>query len=384
MKRKIVVLGCGRVGTAICADMAREEDCAVVVVDASEENLASAADIENVALHQADLSKPANIKAAVEGADLVIGTLPGPLGFNALKTVIECGKPYCDTSFMPEDCLQLNDLAKEKKVTAVVDCGVAPGLSNLAVGYVHSQLDRTDRVEIYAGGLPKMRLWPYEYKAPFSPGDVIEEYTRPARMVEYGELVSKPALSDRELIDFPEIGTLEAFNTDGLRSLLTTIKVKHMVEKTLRYPGHVHLIRALRDTGFFDTIHVDVGGVKIKPLDLTKKLLFPHWAFEEDEEEFTVVRVIVEGEKGNRHVRHAYELYDEYDKNTGTTSMARAVGFTCAIIARLILRGEIADHGVLPPELLGSRPGVIEHLIKELGARGVYLMSEVAELSCVL
>ena len=121
---------------------------------------------------------------------------------------------------MADDPMQLDALAREHGVTAVVDCGVSPGVSNVAIGYAVAQLEVTERIEILVGGLPVVRRWPYEYKAPFAPHDVIEEYTRPARIVEHGEVVVREALSEPELVDFPGVGTLEGFNTDGLRSLI--------------------------------------------------------------------------------------------------------------------------------------------------------------------
>lgn len=156
------------------------------------------------------------------------------MGFCTLKTVIECGKDIVDISFFPEDPFKLDQLAKEKKVTAVVDCGVAPGCSNLILGYMASILDVIESFSCYVGGLPRIRTWPYEYKTPFSPSDVIEEYNRPARLVDNGKVVTQPALSEVELIDLPGVGTLEAFNTDGLRTLIRTMKVPCMKEKTMR------------------------------------------------------------------------------------------------------------------------------------------------------
>jgi saccharopine dehydrogenase-like NADP-dependent oxidoreductase len=155
-----------------------------------------------------------------------------------LRSVIEAGKNIVDISFMAEDTLSLDGLAKSRGVTAVADMGVAPRMSHMIVGYVDSLLDKTESATILVGGLPVIREWPYEYKIAWSPKDVIEEYIRPARLIECGKIVEKPALSDLELIDLPHIGTLEAFNTDGLRSLLYTIKIPFMREKALCYPGY--------------------------------------------------------------------------------------------------------------------------------------------------
>lgn len=377
MKRRAIVLGCGLVGTTIVEDLAADPDFEVTATDISDDNLAHISALPRVTTLSADLGNPDTVGATVQDYDVVIGALPSRLGFQTLKTVIEAGKPYCDISFMPEDALTLDAPAKQHDVTAVVDCGVSPGLSNLSVGRAHAQLDRADRVIIYVGGLPITRRWPYDYKAPIAPSDVIEEYTRPARMAENGNVLRKPALSEPELIDFPRIGTLEAFNTDGLRSLIQTLDIPNMKEKTLRYPGHVELMRVLRETGFFDKNLIDINGVKVRPLDVTSRLLFPKWKFDESEAKFTVMRVIVEGRKGNRSMRYTYELYDETDRTNGTSSMARTTGFPCTIIARMVAGRQLAQPGVFPLELLARREGLFDHIIKELSARGVKLTEKI-------
>lgn len=380
MKKKIIVLGAGMVGSVIARDLAGDANLDVAMADISRKNLAKLADVPNLTGAEVDLARPESIKAAVRTADAVVGALPSVFGLAALRAVIESDKPYADISFMPEDALSLDALAKQHGVTAVVDCGVAPGLANMAIGHSHAGFDQTDRVLFYVGGLPKRRHWPYQYKAPFAPSDVLEEYTRPVRMIEGGKLVVKLALSEPELIDFPPVGTLEAFNTDGLRSLVRTIPAANMQEKTLRYPGHIELMRVLRETGYFGLEPVEVGGVRIRPRDLTAKLLFPKWTLEPGEEEFTILRVIVEGRKGGRRVRHTYELYDEYDAAKGMTSMARTTGFPCAIVARMLAHGELVAPGVLPPERLGMRGGMMERISAELAARGVNLSHHVDEI----
>jgi lysine 6-dehydrogenase len=228
------------------------------------------------------------------------------------------------------------------------------------------------------GGLPVVRTWPWEYKAPFSPSDVLEEYTRPARYVAGGRLVTMPALSEPELVEFPGVGTLEAFNTDGLRSLLATVKVPFMIEKTMRYPGHAERIRMLRESGFFGTKPVDVGGAVVRPLDLTAKLLFAQWQLADGEEDFTAMRVSVEGVVGGKRVRRSFELLDRYDPGSGTTSMARTTGYTCTAVVRLVAQGLYRRPGVFPPEFLGREPGCYEFVIKELARRGVVFRESTA------
>jgi saccharopine dehydrogenase-like NADP-dependent oxidoreductase len=286
--------------------------------------------------------------------------------------VIEARKPYCDISFMAEDALELSPLARERGVIAVVDCGVAPGVSNLLSGHFAAALDPCERLEILVGGLPAERSWPFEYKAGFSPHDVIEEYTRPSRLVEHGQVVVREALSEPELLDFPGVGTLEAFNTDGLRSLIHTLKVPHMREKTMRYPGHIELMRAFRSIGLFSKEPIEVAGARVRPLDVTAALLFPAWTFAPGEADLTILRVRAEGRKGGRSVRLVGDLLDRYDPATDTRSMSRTTAFPATIVARLLAQGRLdMPPGVYAPEQLAARPGLVDHVVEELGRRGV-------------
>ncbi|MBA7620109.1 Lysine 6-dehydrogenase [subsurface metagenome] len=377
---RAIVLGCGLVGGLIAKDLAKDKDFQVTVADIDEkklEKLAKEAGIQGI---KADLSDSEAIKKIVADKDVVIGAVPGFLGFNMLRSVIKAGKNIIDISFMAEDTLSLDELAKKKGVTAVVDMGVAPGMSHMIVGYVNSLLDETESATILVGGLPVIREWPYEYKIAWSPKDVIEEYIRPARLIEGGKIVEKPALSDLELVNLPKIGTLEAFNTDGLRSLLYTIKIPSMKEKTLRYPGYAEKMRMLRETGFFSDIPIEVGGAKVKPIDLTAKLLFPKWELEEGEEELTVMRVIVQGEKKGKRLCYTYDLLDYYDKNEKTTSMSRATGFPCAIMARLVAQGEFQYLGICPPEYIGREHEAYKKVMKELEKRNIFYKESIVEI----
>jgi lysine 6-dehydrogenase len=373
----VLVLGAGMVGSVMAADLCRDFD--VTIVDVSEGNL-SAAKVRcgpRLRAVREDLSSAAAVMKLASQHDLVCGALASHLGYAALGAVIEARKPYCDISFMAEDFGELSAKAKANGVAAVVDCGVAPGMSHILSAYGASQLDRCENIEIYVGGLPRERRWPYEYKAAFAPADVIEEYTRPSRLVEHGQVVTRPALSEPELMDFAGVGTLEAFNTDGLRSLTTSLSVPFMKEKTLRYPGHIELMRVMRETGLFSKEPVTVKGVTVRPLDLTSALLFPKWTYGPGEEDLTVMRVMAEGVKGGKPARVTYDLLDFYDRATQATSMSRTTAFPCAIVARMLLAGRIKQTGVLAPEALAVVPGLVEDILRELKARGVvYTRSE--------
>jgi saccharopine dehydrogenase-like NADP-dependent oxidoreductase len=323
----------------------------------------------------ADLSSPMEVARAVGDADIVVGALPSALGLQTLRVVIEAGRTYCDISFMPEHAWELDGFARERGVVAVVDSGVAPGLSNVLAGWAAANLDPCTRIDIFVGGLPVVRHWPFDYKAGFAPLDVIEEYTRPARVVQDGRVVVKEALSEPEFLTFDGIGTLEAFNTDGLRSLAYTLEVPAMQEKTLRYPGHASLMRALRETGFFskEPVEVEVPGgcQRVRPLDVTAALMFPKWTFGPGEADVTVLRVIAEGMRDGRPARHVWELVDRYDPETDTRSMSRTTAYAATSMVALLADGTIARPGVHPPEVLAREPGFVKRFLAELEQRGI-------------
>jgi lysine 6-dehydrogenase len=367
---KIVVLGGGRVGSAMARDLRSDPRFDVTVVDASAEALRRLEDW-GLRTERADLADPAAVGRAVRGHDLVVGAVPGFLGFATLKAVLEADKDVVDISFFDEDPFLLDELARERGRIAIVDCGVAPGCSNLVLGRMAAELDRVDSFVCFVGGLPAERTWPFEFKAVFSPIDVLEEYTRPARFKRHGQMVTLPALTEVEPVDFPGIGTLEAFNTDGLRTLLRTVDVPSMVEKTMRYPGHADKMRMLRETGFFGTGPLEIGGSGVRPLDLTARLLFSSWQLGPGEEDFTVMRIVVEGEKDGRRARYTWDLLDRYDRETGTTSMARTTGYTCTAAVRLVAAGLYGRKGISPPEFVGRDAAAYEFMMRELAARGV-------------
>lgn len=362
----IAILGAGMVGHAIALDLVNDYAVTSFDLDANrlEEIKKKNGAIQTTA---ADLSQYSEYKDWLSSFDIVVTAIPGFMGYKTLEAVINAGKSVVDISFFPEEALQLNELAKKKNVTVITDCGVAPGMSNFILGRYNEEM-KIDSFACYVGGLPKEKKPPFKYKAPFSPVDVIQEYIRPARLVEGGKIVTKPALTDREILDFEKVGGLEAFNTDGLRSLLFTMNhIQDMKEKTLRYPGHVDLIIALQQAGFFDENLLRINDIDISPLDFTSKLLVKEWKLEPEEEEFTVMKVILKGE--GKIVE--YNLYDEYDPGSKISSMARTTGYTCTAAVNLIAKEMFAEKGVFPPELIGKNKKCFEFVLSYLANRKV-------------
>jgi lysine 6-dehydrogenase len=368
MNKKVVVLGAGLVGKVMAIDLAKNFD--VTSVDISESALAELKD-HGIKTQAVDFSNFGLLTSVIQPFDLVVGAVPGFMGLQTVKTVISAGKNMVDISFFPEDPFQLDELAKKNNVTIITDCGVAPGMGNIILGF-HNRRMKINFYECLVGGLPVVREWPYEYKAVFSPIDVIEEYIRPARYVQNGALVMKEALSDPELVHFDSVGTLESWNSDGLRSLIKTMpNIPNMIEKTLRYPGCVEYLRVLRETGFFSYDSVDVRGVKVRPIDVTAKLLFPKWKLKPGEEEFTVMRIRLSGEEAGKARSYEYNLLDRTEKSTQTISMARTTGYTCTAAVNLLIDGKFNKKGICPPEYVGEEESNFKSIMAYLKDRGV-------------
>lgn len=375
----VIVLGGGMVGNVIARDISEKHDVTIGDINPQQLKLIKKR-LPSLNTLEVDTLDGEALKTILEPFDIAISAVPGELGFKTLKNIIQAGKSVVDISFAPENCLELDYLAKKHNVTAIIDCGVAPGMDNLLLGYLNTKIEVTD-FECFVGGLPKIRSKPFEYKAPFSPLDVIAEYIHPVHYFENGRELVKEPLTDRELIEFSRVGTLEAFNTDGLRSLIYTMShIPNMKEKTLRYPGHVEAIRTLKHSGFFDQEPITVNGMEISPLEFTSKVLINEWQLKRKDEEFTIMRVCIRGIENGKRKEYVYDLYDEYDNIKHETSMARTTGFTANAVAGLILKGKFDKVGVYAPEHIGGYTDCCKTIIDYMEERKVRYRLEVNNL----
>ncbi len=368
--KNLAVLGAGMVGSAIAADLS--EEYSVTAIDLDEKKLRQLKKIYKINTLVKDISRLKSLKKILKDFDLIISAVPGFMGFKTLKKIIESGKDVVDISFFEEDPFLLNSLARKNNVTAVIDCGVAPGLSNIILG-MHNKTMSIESFECFVGGLPFSRTLPFQYKAPFSPIDVIEEYTRPARIIENGKLIIKSALSEPELLNVDPVGTLEAFNTDGLRTLLKTMKILNMKEKTLRYPGHIAKIQMLKDAGFFSDKEIEINEQKIKPIDFSSKILLPNWKLENNEPEFTAMIIKIKGKEEGKPVEYTYNLFDKYDEKKKISSMSRTTGYTCSSAARRILNKDYTKKGISAPENIGANDKCFIKILDDLKSRNIIL-----------
>jgi lysine 6-dehydrogenase len=370
---KITVIGAGMVGSVIALDLANDHNVKVLDINkiALNEIHSKNSDVAIVEMDVTDIEK---LEKAVGDSDLVVGAVPGHLGYKLLENLIELGKNVVDISFCPEDVLALHSKALEKELSIFVDAGVAPGLSNLFLGRYAEEM-QIDSFKCMVGGLPLNRVLPWEYKAPFSPIDVMEEYTRPARFIRNGNLLIMEPLTEVEEVDINGI-SLEAFNSDGLRTLMHTHKdIPNMIEKTLRYPGHADKILSLKNAGMFKKEKYELGDLEVSPLEISSKVLIDSWKLEPGEPEFTLMHMAFEGIDNNTgdFRDETIVLYDENDLETGFSSMARTTGFTAAAVVNYFLNHSSGHSGVVPLETLGKSSEAFNYVLDYLRTRNVNL-----------
>lgn len=372
---RILVLGCGNIGSVAGRDLAENlPSSQIVVADASKtraEETAKEIGQDNVSSIVIDAANRNELTNTIGKFDLAVGALPGFLGFRVCKASISAKVDIVDVSFMPEDVLKLHKDALKANVCIVPDCGMSPGLGSMLVGRASSQLDTVESVHIFNGGLPEKPLPPLEYVITWSAKDLIELYTRKANIVLNGKLTQVPATSGVEELTFPGVGRLEGFYSDGLRSLLKTVKVTgDMWEKSLRYPGHAEKINLLENLGFFEKKTVQVEGAEVSPRALTEKL-FEMKLKKSGMPDIVAMFIDVIGLKSARRIQLQYRMLERFDKRRKVTAMARTTAYSTSVVAQLVAKRVITDKGVVPTEKLGMNKRVYSRFMSMMKKKGV-------------
>jgi lysine 6-dehydrogenase len=372
---RVIVLGCGNIGSVIARDLCTSmPSWEVVVADrdaARTENVRSTIKANNVTAVTLDASDGSRMGTLLTDCDLAVSALPGWTGYQAVESCIKAGLDVVDVSYMPEDPYVLEKAALNSGITFIPDCGVAPGLSNFLVGRAASQLDSAHEAHILVGGLPKAPMPPLEYTITWSVDGLIDEYTRKAKIKADGRIKEVEALSGLEEVEFPGVGKLEAFYSDGARTLLRTMKgFDSLWEKTLRYPGHAKKVKFLRDMGFFDEGQMEVDGLRIIPRRVTSKLLESKLRTPEVDD-ILAMMVNVTGTKQGKTTHLRYLLLDRCDRSSKVTAMARTTGFTASVTAQLLGRNDIRRKGLVTPEELGADVDIYGKIMADLRKRKV-------------
>lgn len=372
---RAIVMGCGNIGSVAAEDLARSMDTIeIVVADNNESRAKSVAertDMSNLSWIVTDVTKHDELVDTLKEFNIVLGFLPGNLGYELAEACIEAHKDLIDVSYMPENPLKLKEAAVHAGSTIVPDCGLAPGISNVLVGHSASKLDKIEAIHLMVGGIPEKPAAPLDYVITWSADSLIDEYTRKAVIIQKGRRVEVKALSGVEEIEFSNVGKLEAFYTDGLRTLPYTLKnVDEMWEKTLRYPGHAEKIGLLRNLGFFSESRINVAGATIQPRKFTARILEKKLSATTPSD-IVALRSETCGVRNNKKITYIYDLLDFNDKERGLTAMARTTAYPASIAAQLILKKELKEKGVIPPEKIGMNDKLFRLFSEGLKSRGI-------------
>ncbi len=320
-----------------------------------------------------DVRNAEGLRALMRESNAVMSAIPYYFNLDLARHAAETGVHFCDlggNTEIVEEQKKLDPVAREKGITIVPDCGLAPGMVNILAQHGIEQLDTVDEVKIFVGGLPQHPEPPLNYQIVYSLEGVLDYYTTRSWVVRDGKRVQMKALSEVEPVHFDTpVGELEAFHTAGGLSTMALRyegEIPKMEYKTLRYPGHAKIMEAIRDLGFLDLEPVDVKGVRVAPRDLAVTVMGPRLTKPEGKD-LVALRVTVSGKKSGKPKTIKYELIDLYDEERGISAMMRTTGYSLSITGQMQARGEVQPVGVHTPD--ECMPGA--RYIEELAKRGI-------------
>ena len=373
---RLLVLGAGAQGSACALDLARSQGVEkVILADVDVSHLRGFLKPylgKTIEPRAVDAKKADEVRVAMRDVDAVACALPYYFNAPMARLAIEAGAHFCDlggNTDIVDEQMAMSAGAGAAGVSVVPDCGLAPGMVNILAQGGIDAMDETESVRMLVGGLPQHPEPPLNYQVVYSLEGVLDYYTTPVLVLEKGAVVEKEALTEVESVDFPEpLGRLEAFLTAGGVSRMPYQyqgRILSMAYKTLRYPGHAHLVKAMRDLGLFDVEPVLVHGHAVSPREVFIAAVKAHLVKPEGRD-LVAMRVIVEGTKGGRPKTVTYDLLDMYDEALGVTAMMRTTGYSLAAVARLQVEGVIPAGAHTPYECVP-----VEAYVRMLAERGI-------------
>lgn len=371
---KFLVLGGGAQGSAAAYDLLQNDAVEEVVIgDAQTGSVAPFLEPflgDRLRVEKVDAQDPDTVRPVMAGVDAVLCALPYYFNLEMTRLAIECGAHFADlggNTEIVEAQRELDEEAREQGVSVIPDCGLAPGMVNILAQAGIDELDETESVRMWVGGLPQEPEPPLNYQIVYSMEGVLDYYTTPGLVLHEGEPAAVEPLTGLEQVTFPEpLGVLEAFYTAGGISTLPYRyrgELRTMEYKTLRYPGHAVIMKAIRDLGLLSDEPVDVDGAQITPRQFFIDRVSPRLR-KPDGKDLVALRVEVRGtQKGSpRAVR--FDLLDYYDEGTGITAMMRATGFSLALTGVMQCEGLIRETGVRTPDETVEPPAYVDGLAR--------------------
>ena len=374
---KMLVLGAGLQGSACAYDLLQNEEVTEVrLADLHASHLPhflAPYSGKRLIPTPVDVRDTEAIGALMRESNAVMSAIPYYFNLDLAKQALAAGVHFCDLGGNTEIVFEqkkLDEEAREKGITIIPDCGLAPGMVNILAEYGISQLDTVDEVKIFVGGLPQNPEPPLNYQIVYSLEGVLDYYTTLSWIIRDGIRTQMKALSEREPVVFPPpVGELEAFHTAGGLSTMAFRyegKIPSMEYKTLRYPGHAAIMEAIRDLGLLEEEPIDVEGGRVAPRDVAIAVMGPRLT-KPGGRDLVALRVTVRGNKGGASKEIGWELVDFHDEEHGISAMMRTTGYSLSITGQMQARGEITVKGVHTPDECVPAP----KYIAELARRGV-------------
>jgi lysine 6-dehydrogenase len=383
---RMLVLGAGLQGSACAYDLLAHTDHDVVLADLNVDSLPAFLTPYlggPLTALEVDANDRAGVRAAMEGVSATMSAFPYYFNHGMSVAALDAGSHFCDlggNTGIVQEQKQLHGRAAEKGVSVVPDCGLAPGMVNILAEHGIAQLDEAHSVRIKVGGLPQFPEPPLNYQVVYSLEGALDYYTTLSWVLRDGKQTQVKALSEIEHIDFPGIGTLEAFHTAGGLSTMAQRyegKVPTMEYKTLRFPGHAEMMAVMRDIGLMGLEPVEVNGTKVVPRDVFIAIVGPKLKKDyRTSPDQVALRVEAEGVHGGERVLYRFDLLDRYDPETGITAMMRTTGYSLAITGAMQAEGKVKPGVWTPDEAMPAR-----EYIAALAERGVVIQESRLVLS---
>ncbi|MBU0495815.1 MAG: saccharopine dehydrogenase NADP-binding domain-containing protein [Chloroflexi bacterium] len=388
MSYRYAILGAGRQGIAAAYDLARFGDASqIILADVDQATAQAAADRVNrlaganlTVAQAADVTDEAALTALLTDAqiDALLSAVPYRFNVGIARAAVAAGAHMADLGGNTDVVrvqLALHEQALAAGVSIIPDCGLMPGLGNTLAVYALEQMDTPREVRIWVGGLPQRPRPPFHYQLTFNIRGLTNEYSGHAVYLRDGRITEVEALTEPESIEFPEpVGCCEAFVTSGGTSTGPETfagRLQVYEEKTVRYPGHLAQLQAMKALGLLDPTPISIDDGAVAPRDIFEALLEPRITFPGDPD-VVVLRVQAQGRRGVDEVQVTLDLLDWYDKGTGLTAMERTTGFPAAMVVAMMAQGQ-TPRGAVPLEVaVPARPTV-----EGLAARGIHLTEHI-------
>src|SRR6266516_3983824 len=373
-RMRMLVLGAGLQGSACAFDLLRHPEVERVTLADLQPHRAPAflkkKRGKRLVTARLDAKRAPELRKVMRGHDAVMNALPYYFNYPVAKAAVAMGLHCADLGGNTEIVQKqktLHAAAQRKHVSVIPDCGLAPGMVNIIAAEGIRRVGEAESVKIFVGGLPQKPEPPLNYQIVYSLEGALDYYTTPSWVLREGKPARVDALSELEQLEFPSpVGRLEAFHTGGGISTLPWAyegKVRTMEYKTLRYPGHAAVMKAIRELGLLDTKPVKVRGAAVVPRDAFIAAAAPKLT-KPQSRDLVALRVTVTGRNGRRA---AWELLDRYDERNGISAMMRTTGYSLAISGMMQADGRIVEMGArTPDEAVPFGP-----YVEELRKRGV-------------